>query len=281
MLRCLAVTCVLLVVLAAGARADWKPGQGMAASMAINLTLGKKITDDSSYGFHDTCYLGAFLQPGRNSWITTELEGGTSYIFAGAVASTCDLDIIVEDSSGRAVASDTKNDNIPVVRFAPRVSGTYTIRLSLYSGDAGYFCGMVLLRDGGWNLPAENLAQSAKQMLQRCSEVATQVPVRFHDEEGEWAVVGHVYREGETALFTDLRMGTGRRFLVTGADRHSRDTDLLFGEDGGGVLSSDVLDDNHPLLQFRTQRSQRYRMEVRNSNSGGATIIMTGLLAND
>ncbi|MEY3175080.1 MAG: hypothetical protein RLZZ436_2994, partial [Planctomycetota bacterium] len=35
---------------------DWAPGEGMEATMAVNIALGKTIEGKSDYGFCDTCY---------------------------------------------------------------------------------------------------------------------------------------------------------------------------------------------------------------------------------
>jgi len=53
--------------------ADWVPGEGMAVSMAINILLGKEIEENSDPGFCDTCYMGAYIQPGQDSWFQMPL----------------------------------------------------------------------------------------------------------------------------------------------------------------------------------------------------------------
>ncbi|MEL7266339.1 MAG: hypothetical protein AAFP69_16220, partial [Planctomycetota bacterium] len=132
---------------------DWGPGEAMAQSMLINLALGRAASEKGSLGFSDTCYLGAFLSPGNNSYMTMTLEGGRLYAFVGATDVDADLDILIERESGGIVAKDTKTDNVPIVTFTPPSTGLYTVRLKLYSADQARFCGMMLLQDGGWTVP--------------------------------------------------------------------------------------------------------------------------------
>lgn len=265
---------------ASTAYADWVPGEGMAASMAINILLGKEIEENSDLGFCDTCYMGAYIQPGQDSWFQMPLEAGVQYVLAGAVDKKCDLDILIEDGSGQRLAADAGSDNIPVVRFTPPATLVYKVRLKLFSGPGSRFCGIVLLKEGGWTLPVGNLGAAAGQMLQRCERVSSVVPARFLEVPGEWAVIGSVCRNGGTAGWRDMKFGSGRRVVVTGADSHSRDTDLRLTRDNGSGSEVDEDDesDNEPVLEFRSRSSDRYSLHIENARSSGATIIMTALL---
>ncbi|MEY3173686.1 MAG: hypothetical protein RLZZ436_1600 [Planctomycetota bacterium] len=259
---------------------DWAPGEGMEATMAVNIALGKTIEGKSDYGFCDTCYLAAYIQPGNFSGITTDLQGGRTYLFGGAVGEGNDLDIIIVDSSGDEVARDTKTDNVPIVEFTPSFTAKYTIRLKLYSAGGGRFCSMVLMQKGGWTLPMENLSRAGDVMLNRCRNVARQVPACFLEETGEWAVIGRVLNEREAAVFTDMRFGGGRRVVVAGGDVKTRDLDLGLFEngDGGAALDTDTLPDDEPILDARTSSGQRYRLMIENAKSDGPTVVMTAIL---
>ncbi|MFM7058658.1 MAG: hypothetical protein ACKO2P_17225 [Planctomycetota bacterium] len=259
---------------------DWSPGEGMAATMAINLALGKSIEEKSTYGFCDTCYLAAYIQPGNYSFITTDLEGGRTYLFGGAVSKENDLDILILDSSGNEVARDTKTDNVPIVEFTPPYSARYSIRLKLFSASGGRFCSMVLMQKGGWALPVENLSRAGQVMLGRCRNVARQAPTCFLEEAGEWAVIGRVLKKGDVAVYSDLRLGSGRRVVVAGGDSKTRDIDLGLFEDvsNGPALDTDTLQDDAPVLDARTSADKRYRLMLENADSNGATVVMTALL---
>lgn len=262
------------------AHAEWKPGRHMAESMATNLALGTSIEQKTDYGFCDTCYLGAFIQPGDDSFITMHMEAGRGYLFAGAVEDGNDLDIVIEDQSGNKVAKDTRADNIPMVEFTPSRSGRYTIRLKLYEARHAEFCGMVLMRKGGWRLPMKNLGTATGMVLANCQQVSRITPAKFMQERGEWAIVGVVLREGEKSTFSKMHLGSGRRVIVTGADSQSRDTDLAAYLEGSSrvELTSDTERDNQPFLQLTASRSNQYAIETSNAESNGPSVVMTALL---
>lgn len=261
-------------------QADWNPGQHMAKSMLINLALGKSIQQNSDYGFCDTCYLGAFIQPSNNSFITTQLEAGREYLFAGAVEEGNDLDITVEDHNGNLVARDTKTDNIPFVEFVPPQTALYTVRLKLHSANRAEFCGMVLMQKGGWNLPFENLGTASARALTRCQKVAELTSTRFLQEPGEWAMIGQVMAEGDGGMFSDMRLGQGQRVIITGTDSKSQDVDLAAYRDGSTRvrLASDTQSDNNPIIRLTTSRDSRYSIETINARSNGPSVVMTALL---
>ena len=261
-------------------QADWPPGRHMAESMAINLGLGANIEKNSNYGFHDTCYLGAFIRPGNNSFLTMQLDAGQDYLFTGAVHQGCDLDIIVEDSSGRVVARDTKADNIPIVVFAPNYTDKYTVRLKLHSAAQAQFCGMVLLKKGGWSIPVANLGTAGESILELCQQIARKRNTRFLEVPGEWALIGQVMKSDTSTTFSGIRLGGGRRAMVAAGDNNSDDIDLVVSRDAKfpAQLISDTQRDNIPLVDLQANETSSYSVETRNVRSSGATIIMTALL---
>jgi hypothetical protein len=278
----LSAICVLSAVnsMTNRAVAQWAPGQNMARSMIINLALGKSIEENTDLGFCDICYLGAFIAPGGNSFITMELEEGRKYVFAGAVQEDCDLDILVQDSNGNTLAKDSKTDNIPVAEFTPTQTDRYTIRLALYSAPGSRFCGMVLLRDKGWSIPLDNLGTAGSTILSRCDLIAAKKPTRFLQESGEWAIIGQVLEKGESSGLSDMNLGTGRRVLIAGGDNHTRDLDLTFSRNDSAntKLAEDTQDDDAPLVTHFTKKQERYSVEITNARSTGTTVAMIALL---
>jgi hypothetical protein len=139
---------------------------------------------------------------------------------------------------------------------------------------------MVLMQKGGWTLPVENLSRAGQIMLGRCRNVARHAPTCFLQEAGEWAVIGRVLNKGDVAVYSDLRLGTGRRVVVAGGDSKTRDIDLGLFEDvaNGQALDTDTLPDDDPVLDARTQSEKRYRLMLENADSSGATVVMTALL---
>ncbi|MEM7453365.1 MAG: hypothetical protein AAF456_03310 [Planctomycetota bacterium] len=259
---------------------SWNPGVHMAESMVLTLAHGKKVEEETDYGFCETCYLGAFLQPGNYSYMTMTLEQGQSYAFFGSTAGeNTDLDIIVLDEYGNTVAEDTLTDNVPAVEFTPTVTARYEIRLKLYSGDEGEFCGMTLMRKGGWSVPIDNLATATSRTLEYCERVAAQVPARFLQEPQEWAMIGTIMTEGAESGYSDMRLGNGRRAIVACGDKHTRDIDLTVSQDSPYVeIDSDTETDANPLLDFEASGFMRYSLNIKNYESSGATLVMSAIL---
>lgn len=68
---------------------------------------------------------------GEHRW-PLSLQAGRTYAVIGACDNDCDnVDIVLEDASGRQVGADTLGDDYPVVQFTPTASGQYTARIRL------------------------------------------------------------------------------------------------------------------------------------------------------
>jgi hypothetical protein len=60
------------------------------------------------------------------------LQSGTTYEIVGACDEDCsDLHLLLSTASGDDVAVDRSSENLPVVRFMPRVSGAYRVRVTM------------------------------------------------------------------------------------------------------------------------------------------------------
>jgi hypothetical protein len=259
----------------------WRPGQNMKQSMIRLLAPTSVLLEKSDYGFTQTAYLGAFLHPGNFSYMTTVLNAGQSYGFIGAGDNDVrDLDIIIEDESGKVVAEDVKDDATPVVQFTPRKTQRYKIKLKLQDARVACFCGMVWLRKGGWSVPVRNLDVAMDNMLNHCENVASQRSARFLDVPGEWAVIGTIIEEGKTHIINDIRLGTGRRAVTSGGDTVTRDIDLALFEDGPSpkIISKDQDDDASPLVQCVATKTKRYGLIIKDAKSNGGTLIFTAIL---
>jgi len=78
---------------------------------------------------------GEYLSSGNSYRVKTKLYKGSTYIIAGAGDSTVrDLDIIIYDQNFNKITKDTKTDSTPMVSFSPRWSGTFYIKVKMYSG---------------------------------------------------------------------------------------------------------------------------------------------------
>jgi hypothetical protein len=87
--------------------------QKSSAGSARTLTVGPLNTDESES-------------------LVIQLQSGTTYEIVGACDEDCsDLHLLLSTASGDDVAVDRSSENLPVLRFRPRVSGTYRVRLTM------------------------------------------------------------------------------------------------------------------------------------------------------
>ncbi len=78
---------------------------------------------------------GNYLSQGNSYRVTTTLYSNFSYFIAGAGDSSVrDLDIVVYDQNFNKLRKDIKTDSTPIVSFSPRWSGTFYIKVKMYSG---------------------------------------------------------------------------------------------------------------------------------------------------
>ena len=276
---CAALTSALPLV--ARGQDDWRPGAYMRESMIKILAAAAVVQKDTDFGFWDTCYLGAFLRQGNHSFLSTTLEQGKTYAFIGAGnKQALDVDIIIEDEQGEIVQQDVADGAVAAVAFTPQTTQIYTIRLKLHQATEPCFCGMALMKKGGWDIPVQNLDQAMDRVLRSCENIARQTPIKFLDMPGEWAMSAQVVRPGQTGGFTDIRMGTGRRILTCGGDSTIEDIDLWLYDHAnpGTALKLDTDPDPVPFVDYRTTADKRYGFLTKNVKSRGPGLIMTAQL---
>ncbi len=87
---------------------------------------------------------GALIDKNADRWVpvyTVQLTEGRSYVFlAAGDDDTRDLDLDIQDSSGRTLAADVETTAVAFVSFTPRTTGRYTVRLRLYDSRDGVPC---------------------------------------------------------------------------------------------------------------------------------------------
>ena len=92
--------------------------------------------------------LGHMAEDRTDSW-TIGLAPNTAYVIAGVCDTDCaDLDIIVWDADGNAIAQDELDDDVPIVELKTGASSRYTIEVKMFdcSANTCYF-GFGLFRD--------------------------------------------------------------------------------------------------------------------------------------
>jgi hypothetical protein len=87
---------------------------------------------------------GGWLNQSTDQWIplfTVQLTEGKAYRFlAAGDDDTKDLDLEIQDSSGKVVAQDVSVAADAKVEFTPQMSGRYTVRLRLYDSRNNLPC---------------------------------------------------------------------------------------------------------------------------------------------
>ncbi|MFI5235249.1 MAG: PPC domain-containing protein [Gemmatimonadales bacterium] len=72
------------------------------------------------------------LAKGDNESLTIELEKGTQYAMIGVCDNDCsDIDMKAFDPDGNEVASDTKDDDVPVLIFDAPQTGKYRVKVMM------------------------------------------------------------------------------------------------------------------------------------------------------
>lgn len=72
------------------------------------------------------------MEAGADDDYTVNLRSGISYAIVAVCDEDCsDLDLGLYDSRGNLVASDTDDDDLPVVQVNPRWTGKFTIRTKM------------------------------------------------------------------------------------------------------------------------------------------------------
>lgn len=148
LLRNFGVSCVcVLAVLATTAGTAYSQGPGKYvkdASDRLGAMLDKAAKEGYSFPQNVFGFGGAFLKKDTNAWVpvyTVQLMEGRTYIFLAAGDNdTKDLDLEIQDSSGKSVAADTDTAAQATVTFTPSVSGRYTVRMRLYDSVDGVGC---------------------------------------------------------------------------------------------------------------------------------------------
>lgn len=77
------------------------------------------------------------LEEGRSETHDIRLRGGRAYAILGTCDNDCgDLDLYLVDDDGNEIDSDTSTDDFPIVRYSPRRSGDFRVRIRMYECDS-------------------------------------------------------------------------------------------------------------------------------------------------
>jgi hypothetical protein len=253
-------------------------------AQAIGRVAGKVrvVSNKSNFGYNEgTSLLGAYMAAGASTSFRQELVAGNTYeIWGGGDDDATDLDLAVYDPDGQRIVVDEDPDATPGVRFRATRRGYYTIRLALAGSRAkGSFCAMAILRDGGWDVPADNLILATARCVKGCQAIANQgLKLRFHDEPNQWSFFGGVVPQGQATTIKTMTLGEGGRIFIAAGDSHARDLDLFLLDDDGDPIAGDNKDDAVPVFFFPTRAGRSYRMRLMNERSDGPPLVVSIIL---
>ncbi len=279
----LALVGVGLCAPSASAEQKWVPGKRFVQSATRVMGPIQKIIKETNYGYSEgICVLAAFLTDKEEVGFNRFFDKGKKYaILGGGDDGVEDLDIIVT-RNGRQIVADVALDAAPVVEFTAPEAGAYSITVKMAkSKKNGGFATICILADGGYSVPAENLAEALTNLITQCEEIDSRVKqnVVFTSGSNQWAVFGSIVRQNGDLTIEKLTPGRGTRVLISGGDKTTSDIDLALLDATGKVAKEDVDDDALPRVVFEAKQGSSYGFRVKNVKSRGASLILTAMLS--
>jgi hypothetical protein len=131
---------LLAAVLFLGGSATRTEAQSYAQQVWNQLQAAYEAANDDDYTLN-YYIIGSLNSSATDSW-TFSFNKGTQYMIIGACDTDCsDIDMTIKDESGSVVASDTADDDVPIVRFTAGGSGRLTVETKMYTctGNPCYF----------------------------------------------------------------------------------------------------------------------------------------------
>ncbi|MCB0707019.1 MAG: hypothetical protein KDC34_17005 [Saprospiraceae bacterium] len=260
---------------------DWRPGFYMKQALDITLAKASIFEMASDYGYTDgICFMGVYLDEGEDVGWGARLEGGREYVFiGGGDDDVTDIDIKILDDYGNVLEEDVLDDNNPVVKFMPKKSGTYNVRLKLYSCDAaGSFCAMTIMQEHANSVPVSSLDNAVETVIGYGEYVNEQYPVKFHDIENQWCLFGAIIASGDYETITNLDLGFEDHILIAAGDDNLNDADLFLMDDNDNILEKDVEKDAIPAIRYTTKGTTSYKLKIKNEDSNGKSLLITCVL---
>lgn len=208
---------------------------------------------------------GGALTRGETLDMTRRFEAGKSYlIVADGDSIARDVDLLILDSRRRAVAKDESASKEAQVRFRPRYSGNYTIRLKMANARGraiGYFA--VFRLDGGWNVPQRDVDAAVGHLaaLSALVDLADYRLDRFF---------GRILHPGERQTLSFSRLTLGNHSIAAVGDDFAHDLDLIVHQ-----LDIDDEPDAVPITQFRA--SGRVEATVVSASGSGPALVLVAL----
>jgi hypothetical protein len=260
---------------------EWRPGIYMTQALGKIMASARNVTQKSRFGLDDggTCFMGALLKVGKQVETTIPLKAGTEYAFiGGGDDDAIDLDLYLVNPEGKIVERDIDEDATPVVTFKAPADGKYRVLLKLIAAATkSSFCGYATLRAGGFEVPPQNLAGCAARLMTVCEVIADKTGgAAFHDEEGEWALVGTILGQGQALTQNGIDLPEGHHAFAAAGDAQADDLDLLIAGADGKHLGEDADEDANPVVLLENPGTVRLKLTA--AKSKGPTLAMAAVL---
>lgn len=194
------------------------------------------------------------LDDERNEEVSVRLRAGVRYAIVGVCDADCDdLDIVLYNASGREVAADTGDDDVPVVEIQPEQDGTFMARAVMASCNAnpchyglGLFASSV---DPFERQVREQLARAAQTLVKDGYELTHQIHT------------GELAEDQEEDVTAEL--DGGRSYVILGVcDVDCKDLDLRLLDATRREVDSDIEQDDYPAVAAEPARTATYTVRA-------------------
>lgn len=230
--------------------------------MLLSFGASQEIRYDEGW-----CVGGQVLSRGERASFARHFQRDYTYLIEVRGDSRArDIDLQILDADGRLLAQDIGSNKEARVRFTPRRSGDYTIRLTLSEATGRALCYFIVFREdgGGWKVPESDLESAIEKLAALTQVISDNYQVqRFY---------GFIMRTGERHNIRISGLESGRYVVAAVGDDWANDIDLaVFRE--GRLLDSDDLDDPVPITEFRASDTIEARVHYV-AGSGPALVMM-------
>jgi hypothetical protein len=236
----------------------WRPGSFMAVALENLLIGASRVNMTTNFGFDDkgSTVMAGFLTTSKPQKSSRPFDAGKTYAVIGAGSTGANIDIVVRDSAGNLINSDTEPDGNPTVVFTPAATDMYSIELSVV-GQEEEFGAVVIMQDGGLRIEAEILQAVFQRLLDAGQHASSKVQemgfpngLVFH--ESDWAVQGTILYAGEAIRQRGIKLGTQPAVFAAVSHEESLNIDLEVIDAGSGQSWADSEPDSNPLVLVDT-----------------------------
>jgi hypothetical protein len=214
----------------------------------VSQTLGKK-----GYELTTQVYTGE-LEREDNDEVTLRLRAGVRYAIVGVCDQDCkDLDLVLYNASGRELANDVGEDDVPVVELTAENAGNYIVRVVM-ANCSNEPCHYGL---GVYSSAIDRFERQVRQQLdnaaQKLGKNGFELTHRIHTGE---------LRQGQQEEIR-VELDRGRAYVIVGVcDNDCKDVDLKLFDPRGREIDSDVQLDDFPAVAAEPARTDNYTVRA-------------------